>query len=143
FRARPHPNAAARIGLPSLTSASLGNLNGNLLSLKSGGANSLTSNNSATALAIIDDAISQVTRSRARIGAFQKNTLDTASSVLSSVIENTSAALSSIQDVDVALETALLSNNQLLQETTYQALTINNLNQSNVLDLLKSIAFRF
>jgi flagellin len=143
FVVGPSPTDTARIGLPTLTSASLGNLDGNLLSLKSGGANSLTSGNGATALEIIDDAISEVTRSRARIGAFQKNTLDTASNVLSSVIENTSAALSSIQDVDVALETALLSNNQLLQETTYQALTINNLNQNNVLDLLRTVAFGF
>jgi flagellin len=139
----PSATDTARIGLPALTSASLGNLNGNLLSLKSAGANSLGNDSAATALEIIDAAISEVTRTRAQIGAFQKNALDTASSMLSSVIENTSAALSSIQDVDVALETALLSNNQLLQETTYQALTINNLNQNNVLDLLRTVAFGF
>jgi flagellin len=139
----PSPNDTTRIGLPTLTSSSLGNLSGNLLSLKSDGDNSLVSGNAATTLAILDDAIFEVTLSRAQIGAFQKYTLDTASSVLTSMIENTSAALSSIQDVDVALETALLSNNQLLQETTYQALTINNLNQNNVLDLLKTVAFGF
>ena len=139
----PWPEPHRRIGLPPLTSSSLGNLDGNLLSLKSGGANSLSSGNAATAFRSLMAQFPKCHDRGPRSCAFQKYTLDSASSVLSSVIENTSAALSSIQDVDVALETALLSNNQLLQETAYQALTINNLNQSSVLDLLKSIAFRF
>ena len=58
-------------------------------------------------------------------------------------MENTSDALSSIQDVDVGLETALLANNQLLQQTAYEALSISTLNGSKVLDLLRSVTLRF
>ncbi|MBW3600697.1 MAG: flagellin [Planctomycetes bacterium] len=143
FVVGPSATDTARIGLPRLTSASLGNLTGKLNSLKSGGANSLTSGNAATALQIIDDALADVTQSKALIGSFQKYTLDTAGAVMSSIIENTSAALSSIQDVDIALETALLSNNQLLQETAFQAVTISTLSKNNVLGLLQTVGLGF
>ncbi len=137
------PDQTARIGLMRLDSTSLGNVSGRLTSLASSGANSLSSGNAATAMQILDDAISDVTQSRALIGSFQKYTLATAQSILSSSIENTSSALSAIQDVDVGLETALLANNQLLQQTAYEALTISNLNKNNVLDLLRSVTYSF
>ena len=56
------PNYIARIGLPRLTSSSLGNVSGRLTSLASSGANSLSSGSAATAMQIIDDAISDVTQ---------------------------------------------------------------------------------
>jgi flagellin-like hook-associated protein FlgL len=63
--------------------------------------------------------------------------------VLSAVIENVSSALSSIRDADLATESALLSNNQLLLQSAVQAATIINLKNSNVFSLLQSVAQRF
>jgi flagellin len=133
----------ARFGLPKLTTTTLGNGTGKLYSLESGGANSLSGGNAATAVQIIDDAISQVTQARTLVGSFQTYTLDSAASVLASVQENTTAALSDIQDVDVGLETAILANNQLLQQTTLEALQITTLNRSNALSLLQTVAASF
>ncbi|NOX53294.1 MAG: hypothetical protein GXP27_02425 [Planctomycetes bacterium] len=129
----------ARIGLPKLTTTSLGGITGKLSSVISGGSNTLTGGRAAEALKIIDDAIEDVTRAEAIIGSFQQYTIGAASNVMESVIENTSSALSAIQDADVALETALLTNNQLLLQTAYQALSITSLNSQNVLSLLTSL----
>lgn len=132
----------ARIGLANLHTSSLGGVTGKLSSVRSGGANTLTGGNATEALSIIDDAIADVTRAQAHVGGFQKFTLDSASRVLDDQIENLSSALSAVRDTDVALETALLSNNQLLEQTTLQALAITNFRNQNILDLLKSAATR-
>lgn len=134
--------STARIGLPNLSTSSLGGTSGRLDSIATGGANSLTSGNTATTLEILDNAIADVTRSQALIGSFQRFALDSSSNVLAGVIEHTSEALSAIVDADVALESALLSNNQLLQQTAYQALSITGLQNQEVLSLLQASAAR-
>jgi flagellin-like hook-associated protein FlgL len=51
--------------------------------------------------------------------------------------------LSSIRDADLATESALLSNNQLLRQSAIQAATITNLKNSDILSLLKNTVIRF
>jgi len=137
------PGSTARVGLPSFSTAVLGGVTGKLSSVLSGGSNTLTGGKAAEALKIIDDAISEVTRGRAVIGGFQKYTLDSASRVLAKQSENLSLSLSAIQDTDVAVETAQLSNNLLLQQSAFQALSITTLQNQGVLNLLSSAASRF
>ena len=132
----------ARIGLPTMTTSSMGGIDGMLSAIISGGASTLTGGNADTALRIIDDAIADATRGQAVIGAFQKYTLDTATNVLNSTIENVSASLSSIQDADLALEASRLANQQLLQQSTIEALGISNIQGQSVLKLLSSFALR-
>ena len=139
----PSPTDTARIGLPKLTTTSLGGVTGKLNSLISGGANTLTGGRATEALTIIDDAIDDVTRSRAIIGGFQNYTLDSSSRVISSTIENLTSSLSAVQDADVAVETALLANNQLLRQSAFEALSITSLNSRGVLNLLRNTANRF
>lgn len=133
--------SSARIGLPNLTTTSLGGISGRLSSIGSGEATDLSTDASG-ALRIIDDALSDATRSRAIIGGFQKFTLDSADKVLQGKQENLTAALSSVQDVDISVETAKLANNQLRQSATLQALMVINLQNQSVLSLL-SQATRF
>ncbi|MAG94765.1 MAG: hypothetical protein CMJ48_13630 [Planctomycetaceae bacterium] len=129
-----------RTGLPSLLSARLGGITGSLDSIGNGRTNSLTGSTPAKTVQIIDEAIADVTRARGSIGGFQKFVLDSAESVISAQIEHTTAALSDIEDTDVARETAVLANNQLLQQTTFQALNIVGMTNSNVLSLLQTTA---
>ncbi|MCH7987739.1 MAG: flagellin [Planctomycetes bacterium] len=135
------PSSMARIGLPNLRTTSLGGITGKLSSILTGGANTLTGGNSTEALQIIDDAISDATRSQAIVGGFQKFTLDSASRVLDSQISNISSTLSLIQDVDVATESALLSRNLLLLQSTFESLSISNLRNQSVLSLLRRASF--
>jgi|GEM_PF-1662616 len=132
------PGSTARVGLPNLTTSSLGGVTGKLSSLISGGANTITGGKQAEALQIIDDAINDATVGRAVVGGFQKFTLDSSSRVLNKTIENSKSALSSIQDADVALESALLTRNQLLQSTTLEALAVSNLQGQGILNLIRN-----
>ena len=132
------PTDTARIGLPNLNTASLGGVTGKLSSLRSGGANALTGANANEAVRIIDDALSDALRSQARVGGFQKFTIETSSRVNSKTIENLSESLSAVRDTDIAVETALLTNNELLQQSAFEALSIINLRNSRVLNLLRA-----
>ena len=143
FNIGTSPGSTARIGLPSLLTSSLGGDTGRLSSVGTGGTYSLTSGKSADALRIIDDAIGDATRAQAIVGGFQKFTLDSASRVLSATIENVSSALSAVQDTDLAVESAKLTNNQLLQRSAFEALSITSYRNQDILSLLKSTAARF
>jgi len=136
-------SSTARIGLGNLHTSSVGGVTGKLSSLRSGGANTLTAGRTAEALKILDDAAADVARTQATIGGFKKFTLDSASRVLDSQIENVASALSAVRDTDLALESALLANNQLLEQTTLQVLSISNLRNQDVLSLLRSASIRF
>ncbi len=133
------PGALARVGIPNMLASSLGGVTGRLTDIQSGGDFTVTAGKIAEALQIVDDAIDDVTRGRAVIGSFQKYTLDSSSRVIESSIENMTSALSAIRDTDVATESALLTNNQLLQQTAFQALAISSLRHQDVLSLLKSL----
>jgi flagellin len=136
-------SSTASIGLPSFMTSSLGGPTGSLDSIGSGGANSIVADKPAEALRILDDAISDVTRGQAVIGSFQKYTLDSSSRVLAKTTENLASALSAIQDTDIALETAKLTNNQLLQQSAFQALSITSFRNQDLLGLLQRTATLF
>jgi flagellin len=95
----------------------------------------LTSNPSDS-LAIIDKAIEQIGAARSELGAFQ-NRLEHTVSNISSMIENTSAAKSRIQDTDFAVESASLAKNQVLQQAGTAMLAQANASGQSVLSLLK------
>ncbi len=73
-----------------------------------------TKENARNAIGIIENAINQSVANRAGIGALT-NRLSEASSHLGISIENLSSAVSGIQDLDFATETADFAKNQILQ----------------------------
>jgi flagellin len=143
FNTGPSPTDNVRIGLPNLTTASLGGIAGKLHSIRSGGANSIAGGNATQALQIIDDAIGDAVRGQAAIGGFEKFSIQSSSNVVGKTIENLTSALSDVRDTDVALETALLTNNQLIQQSAFSALAITNLQGQGVLSLLQNASSRF
>jgi flagellin len=83
-----------------------------------GGVDILTDNTSrSAAIATIDAAIDSVNTQRGTIGAFV-NRLEGAANNLSNAIENFSSSESRIRNVDVALESANLTRNQILQQAS-------------------------
>ena len=70
---------------------------------------------SSNALAIIDNALSEINNSRADLGALQNRFNHTINN-LSNIQENVSASRSRIQDTDFAVETAQMTKNQILQQ---------------------------
>lgn len=131
-------NGLASLGIKSVSTSSLGsNAEGFLASLGSGQANSIDSGNYATAQRIIRQAATQVAQLRGRLGAFQKNTLETMSNSLNVTIENTTAAESAIRDTDFAAETSNLTRAQILVQAATNTLRLANQSPQFVLALLQ------
>ena len=85
---------------------------------------------------VINNAITEVSQLRGRLGAFQKNVVGATIRSLGVAYENTSAAESAIRDTDFAAETANLTRSQILVNAATNALAINNSRPQNVLGLL-------
>ena len=110
-------------------------------SLGTSAASSLQSVNLGTitgarrALGILDDAITDISRSRSDIGALQ-NRMQTTIANLASAAENLTAANSRIRDVDVAAESANLTKNNILMQAGVSVLAQANQSPSIALSLL-------
>src|SRR5690606_21677892 len=94
------------------------------------------SGNPTAALSTIDDAINAVSNIRGRLGAVQ-NRLNSTIANLGIQVENLSAAESRIRDVDVALETAQLTRNSILQQASIAILAQTNAQPQAALTLLQ------
>ena len=82
-------------------------------------------------------AIIQVARLRGRLGAFEKNTLNTNMNSLQVAIENVTSSESSIRDADFAKETSNLTRAQILTQAGTSVLATANSTPQAVLSLLK------
>jgi flagellin len=113
------------------------NADGYLSSLGSGGANSLSSGNLDTAQTILNDAITQVSSLRGRLGAFQSLTIGSTVNSLGVAYENVSAAESAITDTNFASETSNLTRDQILSQAATTVLAQANATPQEALTLLK------
>jgi len=129
-------NSMASLGIQNVSTGSLGRGNiGYLSSLGSGQTNQLTSENFETGQRIIREASKQISGLRGRIGAFQKNTLDSTVNALSVALENIVAAESAIRDTDFAEETSKLTRAQILVNSSTAVLQLANAQPRSVLSL--------
>jgi flagellin len=127
-----------QIGVGSVNTTKLGdNVVGYLSSLGSGGANSLVGGNTIQAQKVLTSAIRQVATLRGRLGAFQKDILDTNTNSLSVALENVTSSESAIRDADFAKETAALTRSQILVQANTSVLAQANSSPRNVLSLLQ------
>jgi flagellin len=86
---------------------------------------------------IIERAIIQLARLRGRLGAFEKNTLNTNMNSVQVAIENVTASKSSIRDAGFAKETSNLTRAQILTQASTSVLATANSTPQAVLSLLK------
>jgi flagellin len=129
------------IGIPSLAASRLGGtlINGTLQflsTLRSGGDNDLKSGNYENASKILGSAIDEVAVIRGRLGAFERNTLQTNVRSVQSAIENLTASESRIRDTDFAEETSKLTRAQILTSASTSVLGLANQQAQQVLQLL-------
>lgn len=129
-------NQQARLGIQSVSTATLGGVSGRLFELRSGGDKSLT-NDVGGAARVVDEVITAVTQLRGRLGAFQKTTLESNIYTLNDTLANLTEAESSIRDADFAAESAKLTRAQILVQSGTSVLGIANQNPQNVLGLLR------
>lgn len=132
-------NQQVNIGLQSVAASKLGDQkDGFLNDLISGGNAALVDGQAAKASRIIEKAISQVATMRGRLGAFEKNTLQTNMNSQQIALENVTASESSIRDSDFAKETAELTRDQILTQAGTSVLATANSSPQQVLSLLRS-----
>ncbi len=131
------------IGIEAVNTARLGGSSGKLYELASGGGKSLldaldsNSVQGSDLVQIVEDAINRVATLRGRLGAIQKNVIESNINSLGVALENVTEARSAIIDTDFAVETANMTRAQILQQAGISVLAIANQSPSNVLSLLR------
>jgi flagellin len=126
-----------QIGVGAVSTSKLGDgVVGFLSSLSSGGDNSLLSGNTIQSQKILTAAIRQVATLRGRLGALQKDVLNTNVNSLQIALENVTASESAIRDADFAAETAALTRSQILVQANTSVLAQANSAPQQVLALL-------
>ena len=131
-------NQQVNLGVQSVAAGKLGDRGTGFLSdIVTGGDASLVSGNTRDASAILENAIKQVAQLRGKLGAFEKNTLDTNVNSLGVTLENVTGAESQIRDADFAEETAKLTRSQILTQAGTSVLQQANSAPQNVLSLLQ------
>ncbi len=88
------------------------------------------------AIQMIDKAIEETTTERGKLGAFQKNTLQSNLNNLRLASENLTAAESTIRDADMAAEMADFTRNQIMMQSATAMLAQANQRSQAVLSLL-------
>ncbi len=130
-------NQQVNIGLQSMAASHLGNgAIGYLSDITTEGAYSLESGGAGQASLIVKEAIRQVSVLRGRLGAFERNTLQTNVNALSITMENLSSSESNIRDADFAEETSNLTRDQILVQAGTSVLSMANSTPQSVLSLL-------
>ncbi len=131
-------NQQVNIGIQSVAASKLGDNDiGYLNDIIAGGDASLISGRADAASKIIEKAIAQVAVMRGKLGAFEKNTLETNINSMQIALENVTASESSIRDADFAYETAQLTRNQILTQAGTSVLATANSTPQQVLSLLQ------
>jgi flagellin len=100
------------------------------------GLNVLSSSAATDALKAIDNAIEQVSQSRANLGAYQNRLIATVNN-LTNVVTNTEQSKSRIMDTDYSKETTKLARSQIIQQAATAMLAQANQQPQMVLSLLK------
>lgn len=134
-------NLQVNLGVRSVAASQLGNSEiGFLSQIQSGGQFALVSGDSSAAATqaqrIVRESLRQVAVMRGRLGAFEKNALDTNVNQLGITMENLMASESAIRDADFATETATLSRAQILVNAGTSVLALANQTPQSVLSLL-------
>ena len=130
-------NQQVNFGIPSVAASRLGTATtGFLSSIKTGGDNSLIAGRTREASDILDASIDQITQLRGRLGAFERNTLQTTLRSQQIALENLTASESQIRDTDFAAETANLTRAQILVQAGTSTLALANSSAQSVLSLL-------
>jgi flagellin len=100
------------------------------------GLNVLSAAAATNALGAIDNAIEQVSQSRANLGAYQNRLIATVNN-LTNVVTNTEQSKSRIMDTDYSKETTKLARSQIIQQAATAMLAQANQQPQMVLSLLK------
>lgn len=131
-------NQQVSFGVQSVAASRLGNdAVGFLSQIVTGAKYAVDRGYTSEASDIVNEAIRQVAMLRGRLGAFERNTLQTNINSLSITVENLTSSESAIRDTDFAVETSQLTRNQILVNAGTSVLALANTTPQSVLSLLQ------
>jgi flagellin len=144
FQLGPKINFDQQIGI-AVQSVSESRLGGSTIegvryyldSIRSGKTHSLIGGSAQEAALIVDNAINDIAVLRGRLGAFERNIIETNIRSLQIGLENITAAESQVRDADFAVETAALTRAQILAQAGVAVLATANATSQSVLTLLQ------
>jgi flagellin len=105
------------------------------VSVRSGGANDLSSGNSAAAMTALDAASTGIATARGRIGGYQKNVVGPRLRSNEIAIENLSQSRSIIADTDYAVELSKLAKQEVIAKAGAKVLKIAANQSRSILDM--------
>ncbi len=130
-------NQQTNLAIQSVAASRLGNGTvGYLSEVIAGKGKSLIEGKAHEASLIVTEAIRQVSVMRGRLGAFERDTLQTNINQLQITKENLTASESSVRDTDFAVETSRLTRAQILVNAGTSVLALANSTPQSVLSLL-------
>ncbi len=132
-------NDVAGIALPAVSRAALGSDEVKLQDLASGGSTSLARRRYAQAIGAVNSARDQVLSARARLGAFERYTIDASRDFVDGLQATLSESLSQIEDVDLAAATANLVRGQVLGQAAIASLRTAGESRSLLKSLLADV----
>ena len=121
----------------SLSSSAANALGGGASTVFASVANIDLTTNAQEAIKVLDSAISQVSTTRANLGAFQKNVLESNINSLGVAKENISASESAIRDTDMATEMTNFTRLNIMEQAGTAMLTQANQGPQQLLSLLR------
>jgi flagellin len=124
-----------QVGIDAGDTISVGLAESTTTALGVGGLSVTSTTLASSALATLDTAINSVSTNRGALGAAQ-NRLNSVIASISNSRENLSAAESRIRDVDVAIETADMTRNSIMQQAAVSVLSQANVQPQLALSLL-------
>jgi flagellin len=127
--------------IPSMSMSNMGRIewNGEEYTLQSvlGGGEACLAKDPVLAMRILAQAVDDVSTLRARLGAFQSNTLQTNINSLNVAVENITKTESAIRDTDMAEASTEMTRYQIMQQAGTSMLAQANQMSRNVLSLLQ------
>lgn len=127
-------------GINDMRATALGSAGNGFLANVTNGIRSTDGNrlsvNAAGAVQIIDDAIAAVSNERSKLGAYQKNSIETIQNNLGASLENIQAAESRIRDLDMAKEMMSFTKHQILIQAGTAMLAQANMIPQSALQLI-------
>ena len=137
FQIGPNGDSHSEISLRSMKTNDLGRGEKNSSNFKSlSEILVLNADQAQDAIRVIDQAIEEVSETRGKMGAFQKNNLESNLNYLRIAHENAISSESVIRDADMAEEMATFTRNQIMMEASTSMMAQANQNSMTVLKLI-------
>ena len=138
FQTGPNPGQRTTVALPNMGPQALGRQVANMSGFQSvAEVNVTTPQGARDSIKLIDQAVDELSLMRGRLGAFQRNNLDTNLATLRVTAENLISAESSIRDADVAKELTEFTKSRIKLEAGSALLAQANQLPNNIITLIK------